>query len=466
MKFITRGCAVLLFPVLSLMFLYVGCSQEMSGRIVTLSPSYDSSKDLEDISISPDPGTAAPVIKYKARRADGSSSAASTADWTSAVSTSDSFQISNVSAGRWIFTVGAFTTAGVQMYEGTAEVMVLTGRNVSATVVMRRCRENAKGSLLIDVSSYAGRGFTDNTLSVRYRRAGDPEWSEIEIRSGTLTDNYTRIPWYKEITGLSGGRYEVCLNCMRDGIAYGGRTFTADVFAGRRSEITGFLDGGETEKHETLKVSLHDLIDIAEASDVRLPIVGFVDTLTGQDFTEEILSKGSEHTLYNCNAEQITENMSFESLGIRPVYMQNYTDEQKSSVKLLLVTRNCQISTGTNTGWLANAYGRIPAVKTVYVNRNLDTMALFYASNVDRLILGRDPAFTTIRYRGLAMMDSVPELYIPSNITEIENDGVNIHTAGLVVWCAQDVKTFADYCLAVKGYRSISWNTEKPIREL
>lgn len=466
MRFIPRGCAVLLFPVLSLLFLQVACSQEITGQSVTLSPSYESSKTVEDITISPDPGTSAPVIKYKARRADGTSSAASTSDWTAVPSGTGSFQISNVSAGRWIFTVGAFTSAGLQMYEGSAEVMVLPGKNINAYVVMKRCRETAKGSLLIDVNSYARRGVKNNTLSVRYRRAGDSAWSELEIQPGTLTDNYKKIPWYEEITGLSGGRYEVCLNCMRDGVAYGGKTFTVDVFAGRRSSVTGFLSGGETEKHEDLEISLHDLIDIAETFDIRLPIVGFVDTLTGRDFTEEILSKGGKHTLYNCNASGISEFMSFDSLGIRPVYMQNYTDEQKRAVKLLLVTRNCQISAGTNTGWLGNAYGKIPAVKTVYVNRNLDTMALFYASNVDRLILGRDPAFTTIKYRGLGMMNSVPELYIPSNIAVIEEAGVNIYTQGLVVWCAREEETYEDFCLSVSGYWNISWNTEKPIREL
>lgn len=466
MRFITRGCAVLLLPVLSVLFLHVACSQEMSGQTVTLSPSYESSKTAEDISISPDPGTRASVIKYKARRADGTSSAASVSDWTEASSSADSFQISNVSAGRWIFTVGAFTTAGLQMYEGSAEVMVQSGRNVSATVVMMHCRESARGSLLIDVSSYARRGVASNTLSVKYRRAGDSAWTEVEVLPGTLTENYSIIPWNKEITGLSGGRYEVCLNCMRDGKAYGGKTFTVDVFAGRRSSVTGFLSGGETEKHETLKISLHDLIDIAETFDVRLPIVGFVDTLTGQDFTEEILAKGGEHTLYNCNASGISGYMSFDSLGIRPVYMQNYTDEQKRAVKLLLVTRNCLISAGTNTGWLANTYNKVPAVKTVYVNRNLDVMALYFASNVDRLILGRDPAFTKISYRSLSVMNSVPELYIPSNIKEIEEDAVAIHSPNLVVWCAQPAGTFEDYCLAVRGFKNISWNTEKPIREL
>lgn len=468
MRFTTRGCAVLLLPVLSLLFLQVCCSQEPAGQVVTLSPSYDSSKDIEDIediTVSPDPGTAAPVIKYKARRADGTESTASTSVWTP-VSPGESFQIGNVSAGRWIFTVGAFTSAGLQMYEGTAEVMVLSGRNISACVVMKRCREAAKGSLLIDVSSYVRRGVLENTLSVKYRRAGDSAWTELEIQGGALTDNYSKIPWYKEITGLSGGRYEVCLNCMRDGLAYGGRTFTVDIFAGRRSEVTGFLSGGETEIHKPLGITLHDLIDIAEAMDVRQPIVGFIDTLTGQDFTDEILPKNGEHILYNCNTESITPGTGFERLGIRPVYMQNYTDEQKRAVKLLLVTRNCQISTGTNTGWLGNEYKMVPQVRTVYVNRNIDATALFYATNVTRLILGRDPAFTTIRYRGLGALDSVPELYIPSNITVIEEEAVSIHPDELVVWCAHPEKTFPSYCLSVKGYRSISWNTEIPIREL
>ena len=468
MGFRTRGRVVLVVLALATVLLGVSCSQEPEGLTVTLSPSYESSKTAEDITVSPAVTEAADVIRYKAARSDGTCSSASTSEWITVNRSGGSFQINSVSPGRWVFTVGAFTASGLQVYEGSTEVTVGTGSNTVIAVVMKRCRDTAKGSLLIDVQSYARRGVLQNRLSVKYRRAGDSAWTEKLVTPGDLQEDYSIIPWYEEITGLPGGRYEVSMNILRDSQAYGGKTFTVDVFAGRQSAVRGFLGGGEKEKHKDLEITLHDLIAIAETFDTTLPIVGFVDTLTGQDFTEEILEKTGKHILYNCNASGISEFMSFDSLGIRPVYMQNYTVQQKLAVKLLLVTRNCQIScTSQTAGWLGNNDSNIPQVRTVYINRNIDTLALYMAGNVTRLILGRDPGFTTIRYRGLSMLDNVTELYIPSNITTIEDAGVNIHPSSVLsTACAHSSGTFKSTELAVKSYRSISWNTQKPMTEL
>lgn len=462
MRFNPRGCTAVMFPAILLsLLLIVSCSQEPECLTVTLSPSYESSKTVEDITVSPGISESANVIRYKAVRSDGTVSSASASGWTAANLNGSSFQITGVSPGRWIFTAGAFTQSGLQVYEGTAEVMIGTDTNTVVTVAMKRCRETAKGSLLIDVKSYAFRGDSENTLSVKYRRAGDSAWNEKVILPGGFENNYEKICWYEEITGLAGGRYEVSLSIMRGSQSYGGKTFTADVFAGRQSSVTGFLSGGETEKHNPLSITLHDLIAIAETFNVTLPIVGFVDTLTGQDFTEEILETTGSHTLYNCNASGISQYMSFESLGIRPVYMQNYTDEQKRAVKLLLVTKNCQISCGPeNTGWLGNSGSKTPDVRTVYINRNIDALALYKAANITRLILGRDSGFTTIGYRGLSGLNSLSKLYIPANITTIADGGVSVINSELYTACAHSSGTFSASKLSVYGYRNIRWNNQ------
>lgn len=397
---------------LLLVFL-VSCADPAGEAGVRLNIETPQIKDLDV----PAPQTVS-SYRYSARRAGEER------PWTDLPLSGGGAELRGLVPGEWTFSVRAYSSSGILLYEGSESTVLRSGSITSVNVVLNRVYGSGTGKISMSIRTPIVRGRSGESLVINYRRIGEQMYSNRIVSSSTASQGERR--WEADLNSLSEGMYELSVSLHGSSGAVLGRTFTTEVRSGKTTSVSGNLDGGVSQDTHPVTLKMSDIITLAENENCTGIIVGLRDTLTGEDIGNALTPLNGTYTLKYCPFSSISPDMSLSSVGIEAQVYTFAGDPDGDTLRtkhFVMITKSCSVLPSRGNWFKGQPYGsdepQATQVRTLYVNKNVENeCALSNLPFLTRLIFGHDMTKIT-GDDALSQLRVLPVLSIPPNVTQI-----------------------------------------------